>query len=56
MRRLNRNAFVAVFAVRWLVRVAGVTRSLVLFLLMRSHVELVRIIADILLPKQEADR
>ncbi len=44
-------ALVALFALHWLVLVAGVACSLVLFLLMKSYVELVRVIADMLLPK-----
>ena len=35
----------------WLVPAAGVVVSLVMLLLMRSFVELVRVIADMLLPK-----
>lgn len=35
----------------WLAIVAGVVASAVLYLLMRSYVELVRVIADMLLPK-----
>ncbi len=44
-------ALVAMFAVHWFVLVAGVAGSLVLLLLMKSYVELVRVIADMLLPK-----
>lgn len=45
---------VAVFLllpVHWLVLVAGAVASLVLLLLMKSYVELVRVISDMLLPK-----
>ena len=41
----------AVFGVHWLVIAAGVVASAVVYLLMRSYVELVRVIADMLLPK-----
>ena len=37
--------------VHWLVIPAGAVASAVLYLLMRSYVELVRVIADMLLPK-----
>ena len=37
--------------VHWLVLAAGIVGSAVLYLLMRSYVELVRVIADMLLPK-----
>ncbi len=44
-------AFVVLISMHWLVLVAGLAASLVLLLLMKSYVELVRIIADMLLPK-----
>jgi len=44
-------ALVVLFAWHWLALVAGIAGSLVLLLLMRSYVELVRVIADMLLPK-----
>ena len=37
--------------VHWLALAAGVVSSAVVYLLMRSYVELVRVIADMLLPK-----
>jgi hypothetical protein len=44
---------VALFAlgVHWFVLVAGLVASAVVYFLMRSYVELVRVIADMLLPK-----
>ena len=39
------------FGVHWLVLAAGAVASAVVYLLMRSYVELVRVIADMLLPK-----
>jgi len=45
---------IAVFAfvvMHWLVLVAGVVLSGVLLLILKSYVELVRVIADMLLPK-----
>jgi hypothetical protein len=44
-------ALFALLAMHWLVLVAGLVTSLVLLLLMRSYVELVRVISDMLLPK-----
>jgi len=44
-------ALVALYGLPNLVLVAGVVGSLFLFLLMRSFVELVRVIVDMLLPK-----
>jgi hypothetical protein len=44
-------ALVALYGLPSLVLVAGVVGSLFLFLLMRSFVELVRVIVDMLLPK-----
>ena len=41
----------AAFGIHWLVLAAGAVASAVLYLLMRSYVELVRVIADMLLPK-----
>ena len=41
----------AVLGVHWVVLAAGVVASAVVYLLMRSYVELVRVIADMLLPK-----
>ena len=41
----------AAFGVHWLVLGAGIVASAVTYLLMRSYVELVRVIADMLLPK-----
>lgn len=41
----------AAFGVHWIVLGAGVVASAVVYLLMRSYVELVRVIADMLLPK-----
>ena len=41
----------AAFGVHWLVLAAGAVASAVAYLLMRSYVELVRVIADMLLPK-----
>ena len=48
---LGAIALFAVFSMHWLVLVAGVVASLVLLLLMKSYVELVRVISDMLLPK-----
>ena len=39
------------FGVHWLILAAGVVAAAVVYLLMRSYVELVRVIADMLLPK-----
>ena len=39
------------FGLHWLVLGAGIVASAVTYLLMRSYVELVRVIADMLLPK-----
>ena len=47
---LGALAFFAIGA-HWLVIAAGGVASAVLYLLMRSYVELVRVIADMLLPK-----
>lgn len=44
-------AVVLLLGVHWLAVVAGAVGSAVLFLLMKSYVELVRVIADMLLPK-----
>jgi hypothetical protein len=41
----------AAWGVHWLVLVAGLVASAVVYFLMRSYVELVRVIADMLLPK-----
>lgn len=41
----------AAFGLHWLVLGAGVVAAAVVYLLMRSYVELVRVIADMLLPK-----
>ena len=41
----------AVLGVHWLVLVAGLVATAVVYFLMRSYVELVRVIADMLLPK-----
>jgi hypothetical protein len=41
----------AAFGIHWLVLIAGLVASAVVYLLMRSYVELVRVIADMLLPK-----
>lgn len=41
----------AAFGFHWLVLAAGVVASAVVYLLMRSYVELVRVIADMLLPR-----
>ena len=40
-----------VLGVHWFALVAGVVAAAVLYFLMRSYVELVRVIADMLLPK-----
>jgi len=39
------------FGVHWLILTAGIVAAAVVYLLMRSYVELVRVIADMLLPK-----
>ena len=39
------------FGVHWLILPAGVVAAAVVYFLMRSYVELVRVIADMLLPK-----
>ena len=39
------------FGVHWLVVVAGGVGAAVVYLLMRSYVELVRVMADMLIPK-----
>ena len=44
-------ALFALLSMHWLVLAAGLVTSLVLLLLMRSYVELVRVISDMLLPK-----
>ncbi len=44
-------AVTALFEIHWLVLVAGAVASLVSYFLMKSFVELVRVIADMLLPK-----
>lgn len=44
-------ALFVLLAMHWLVLVAGFVTSLVLLLLMKSYVELVRVISDMLLPK-----
>lgn len=44
-------ALFVLLAMHWLVLVAGFVTSLVLLLIMKSYVELVRVIADMLLPK-----
>ncbi len=41
----------AAFGIHWLVVVAGIVASLVVYFLMRSYVELVRVMADMLIPK-----
>jgi len=41
----------AVLGLHWFVLVAGVVAAAVVYFLMRSYVELVRVIADMLLPK-----
>ena len=41
----------AAFGIHWLVVVAGAVASAVVYLLMRSYVELVRVMADMLIPK-----
>jgi hypothetical protein len=41
----------AALGVHWFVLVAGAVGSAVVYFLMRSYVELVRVIADMLLPK-----
>lgn len=41
----------AAFGYHWLIVVAGAVASAVLYLLMRSYVELVRVMADMLIPK-----
>ena len=44
-------AFFALLGMHWLTLAAGFVASLVLLLIMKSYVELVRVIADMLLPK-----
>lgn len=44
-------ALFALLATHWLVLDAGFATSLVLLLLMKSYVELVRVMSDMLLPK-----
>jgi hypothetical protein len=44
-------AFFLLLPVHWLVPVSGAVASAVLLLLLKSYVELVRVIADMLLPK-----
>ena len=39
------------FGMHWLVVVAGAVAAVVVYLLMRSYVELVRVMADMLIPK-----
>lgn len=41
----------AALGVHWVVLLAGAVASAVVYFLMRSYVELVRVIADMLLPK-----
>ena len=41
----------AAMGVHWMVAIAGAVAAGVLYFLMRSYVELVRVIADMLLPK-----
>jgi hypothetical protein len=41
----------AVLGLHWFVLVAGAVAAAVVYFLMRSYVELVRVIADMLLPK-----
>lgn len=48
---LGSLAVFALVAPHWLVPVAGLVTSAVLLLIMRSYVELVRVISDMLLPK-----
>ena len=48
---LGAFAFYALLATHWLVPLSGAVTSLVLLLLLKSYVELVRVIADMLLPK-----
>jgi hypothetical protein len=44
-------ALFSLLSTHWLVLVAGAVGGLVLLLLMKSYVELVRVISDMLLPK-----
>ena len=44
-------ALFVLLAMHWVVLVAGIVTSLVVLLIMKSYVELVRVIADMLLPK-----
>jgi hypothetical protein len=44
-------ALFALIPLHWSMLVVGVVASLVLLLIMKSYVELVRVIADMLLPK-----
>ena len=48
---LGSVAVFALLATHWLVLAAGIVTSLVLLLIMKSYVELVRVISDMLLPK-----
>ena len=48
---LGSMAVFALAGTHWLVLVAGIVASAVLFLIMKSYVELVRVISDMLLPK-----
>jgi len=41
----------AALGIHWFVLVAGAVTSAVVYLLMRSYVELVRVMADMLIPK-----
>lgn len=41
----------AAFGIHWLVVIAGAVASAVVYFLMRSYVELVRVMADMLIPK-----
>jgi len=41
----------AAFGIHWLVVIAGAVASAVVYFLMRSYVELVRVMADLLIPK-----
>jgi len=42
---------ILLFSMHWLVLVCGLLMSLVLLLLMKSYVELIRVISEMLLPK-----
>jgi hypothetical protein len=45
------SALLVAYGLHWLLLPGGAVASAVLYLLMRSYVELVRVIADMLLPK-----